>query len=139
MENEFEEKPHSYRVDLNLHHPSRDPGVITEALAIEPWFAKRKGEFVGDIEHKATTWLCHFQKGDGNAEFSETLERVVSFLSKHDSFFSTFTEEDGTVEMVLKVTVPFDDGKLLDVRLDTFFLNELAQRNVSLRVQAWSD
>jgi hypothetical protein len=138
MENELDQTSHSYSVDLNLHHPTRDPGEITKALVIEPWFAKQRGEFVGGIEHKATSWLCHFQQGDGNAEFNETLERVVSFLSKHDAFFSRFTEEDGTVEMVLKATVPFDDGKLLDLRLDPFLLNELAQRNVSLRVQAWS-
>ena len=139
MENELDQQSHSFGVDLNLHHPFRDPREITEALALKPWFAKRRGEFVGGIEHKATSWLCHLKKGSGNSEFSQTLEEVASFLSEHDPFLSAFIEEEGTIEMVLKTKVPLDHGKLLDLRLDSFLLNELAQHSVSLRVQAWSD
>lgn len=138
MQNELDQSLHSYSVDVNLHHPSLDPGEITKALATEPWFARRRGDFVGDIQHKSTSWLCHFQKGSGNVEFNKTLESFVSFLSKHHSFLSRFTEEEGTVEVVLNATVPVDEGKLFDMRLDPFLLSQLSQRNVSLRVQVWS-
>jgi hypothetical protein len=138
MQNELDQSLHSYSVDLNLHHPSCDPGEITRALATEPWFARRKGEFVGEIQHKSTSWLSHFQNGAGNAEFNKTLESFVSFLSKHDPFLRRFTEEQGAVEVVLNATVPVDEGKLFDLHLDPWFLSELSQRNVSLRVQVWS-
>jgi Domain of unknown function (DUF4279) len=138
MQNETDQVLHSYSVDLNLHHPSADPGEITKALATEPWFARKKGEFVGEIQNKFTSWLCHFQKGAGNEEFNRTLENLVSFLSMQRSFLSKFTEEEGTVEVVLNATVPVDEGKLFDLRLDPFLLRELSQRNVSLRVQVWN-
>ena len=75
IENQLDQTTHSYSVDLNLHHLTRDPGEITKALAIEPWFAKRRGELVGGIEHKTTSWLCHFHKGAGNNEFGKTLKK----------------------------------------------------------------
>jgi hypothetical protein len=138
MRNETHQALHSYSVDLNLHHPSCDPGEITEALSTEPWFARKKGEFVGEIQNKSTSWLCHFHKGAGNDEFHKTLESLVSFLSMHHSFLTKFTEEEGTVEVVLNATVPVDEGKLFDLRFDPFLLSEISQRNASLRVQVWS-
>ena len=136
MENET--SVHPYSVDLNLHHPSRDPEEITEALDTKPWFARRKGEVIANIRHKSTSWLCHFQKGSGNAEFEQTLKALMSFMSEHQSFLQRFVEEEGTAEVVLNATVPADEGKLFDLSLDPLFLSELAESGVQLRVQVWS-
>jgi hypothetical protein len=62
----------------------------------------------------------------------------MSFLSTQHSFLSKFTKEEGTIEVVLNATVPMDEGKLFDLRLDPFLLREISQRNVSLRVQVWN-
>ena len=129
---------HPYSVDLNLHHPSRDPEEITQALDMKPWFARREGEVVANIRHKFTSWLCHFQKGSGNTEFEQTLRALMSFMSKHHSFLRRFVEEKGTAEIVLNATVPVDEGKLFDLSLDSFFLSKLAENGVKLRVQVWS-
>ena len=138
MNNHPEEELHAYSVDLNLHHPSCDPGVITNALSMEPWFVKRQGDFIGEIQHRLTTWLCRFQKGVGNVAFNQTLEDIASFLVRNQAFLSSFADEEGTIELVLNATVPVDKGKLFQLRLDPWFLGELSQRNVMLRMQVWS-
>jgi len=138
MENEVSTSVHPYGVDINLHHPSCDPAEITQELATKPWFARKRGDVIAGIPHKSTSWLCHFQKGDGNVEFDQTLKALVSFISEHHSFFQRFVEEEGTAEVVLNARVPFDEGKLFDLSLDPFFLSELSQLHIQLRVQVWS-
>jgi hypothetical protein len=138
MENEQPTSAHPYSVDLNLHHPSCDPAEITRELVTKPWFARKQGDVIAGIQHKSTSWLCHFQKGSGNVEFDQTLKTLVSFIAEHHSFLRKFVEEEGTAEVVLNARVPFDEGKLFDLSLDPVFLNELSQLHIQLRVQVWS-
>lgn len=126
-----------FSIDLNLHHPSCDPGEITKALLLEPWFSRRAGDQLGDVVHRQTSWLCHFEKGAGDSEFGEALERMASLLCQHEAFFSEFTGEGGKVEVVLNSRVELEEGKLLELCLHPWFLNQLSTRNVSLRIQAW--
>jgi hypothetical protein len=138
MNNEAPTSVHPYSVDLNLHHPSCDPADITQELATNPWFARKRGDVIAGIQHKSTSWLCHFQKGTGNVEFDETLRALVSFIGEHGSFLRKFVEEEGTAEVVLNARVPFDEGKLFDLSLDPLFLTELSKMRIQLRVQVWS-
>ena len=42
-QNELDQSFHPYSVDLNLHHPSLDPGERTKALATEPSSLNKAG------------------------------------------------------------------------------------------------
>lgn len=110
------------------------PPGIRGLMAFRPATAKP----LPGIPHQSTSWLCHFQKGDGNVEFDQTLRALLLFASEHHSFLHRFVEEEGTVEVVLNSKVPFDQGKLFDLSLDPLFLGELSQLRIRLRVQVWS-
>jgi hypothetical protein len=130
-----------FKIDLNLHHPSCDPEMITETLALKPWFAKENGAKVGDVTHKQTTWLCDFRRGTFDWDFATALEDVVTLLSKHEAFFAGFVGQGGEIELVLNSAVDASGAigdKLLELSLHPWFLKQLGDRGISLRVQAWS-
>lgn len=130
-----------FKIDLNLHHPSCDPETITGALALNPWFAKKNGEKVGSVTHKKTTWLCQFRSGTFDAGFAAALEDVVTLLSEKEAFFAGFIEQGGEVELVLNSTVDTvvaDGDKVLELSLHPWFLKQLGEHGINLRMQAWS-
>ncbi len=127
-----------FKIDLNLHHPSCDPEMVTEALALQPWFAKKTGAKIGNVTHKRTTWLCNFRRGTSESEFAAALEDVVTLLSEHESFIAGFIEQGGEVELVLNSTVDTEGDKLLELSLHPWFLKQIGERGINLRVQAWS-
>jgi hypothetical protein len=130
-----------FKIDLNLHHPSCDPETITAALALKPWFAKENGDKVGNVTHKKTAWLCQFRRGTFDEGFATALEDVVTLLSDYEAFFAEFIEQGGEVELVLNSTVDtaVEEGdKLLELSLHPWFLKQLGEHGINLRVQAWS-
>ena len=130
-----------FKINLNLHHPSCDPETITETLALKPWFVKKNGDKVGNVTHKKTTWLCQFRSGRFDSKFATALEDVVTLLSKHEAFFAGFIEQGGEVELVLNSTVDTvvaKGDKLLELNLHPWFLKQLGEHGINLRMQAWS-
>jgi len=127
-----------FKINLNLHHPSCNPETITETLGLKPWFAKEKGTKIGNITHKRTTWLCKFRSGTFESEFASALEDVVTLLSEHEPFIAGFLGQGGEVELELNSTVDTEGDKLLELSLHPWFLKQLGDRGINLRVQAWS-
>jgi hypothetical protein len=127
-----------FKINLNLHHPSCDPEMVTDALGLKPWFAKRQGTKTGDVIHKQTTWLCKFRGGTSEAEFAEALEDVVTLLSKHEPFIDEFIQQGGEIELELNLAVDTDGDKLLELSLHHWFLKQLGEHGINLRMQAWS-
>jgi hypothetical protein len=66
---------------------------------------------------------------------------VVTLLSKHEAFFAGFIEQGGEVELVLNSmvdTVVAKGDKLLELNLHPWFLKQLGEHGINLRMQAWS-
>jgi Domain of unknown function (DUF4279) len=127
-----------FGIDLNLHHPSCDPQAITTALSLEPWFSAKHGQQIGSVTHKTAAWLCHFRKGTLDSEFERALDDVVSLVSEQEAFISEFVEQGGELEIVLNSTVETKGSKLFELRLHSWFLKQIAERGINLRVQVWS-
>lgn len=130
-----------FKINLNLHHPSCAPETITETLALKPWFAKKNGDKVGNVIHKKTTWLCQFRSGTFDSEFATALEDTVTLLSKHEVFFAGFIEQGGEVELVLNSMVDTEvakGDKLLELSLHPWFLKQLGEHGINLRMKVWS-
>jgi hypothetical protein len=134
----METKIDQFGVDLNLHHPACDPQAITKAFSLEPWFSKKCGEQVGPVTHKTTAWLCHFRKGALDSDFEKALDDVVSLVSEQEAFISKFVEQGGEIEIVLNSTVETTGSKLFELSLSSWFLKQLADRGINLKVQIWS-
>jgi hypothetical protein len=131
-------KPDHFEVDLHLHHPTLDPQLISEALSLEPWFSVKCGEQIGSVKHKKSSWLCHFQEGDLDSEFSSTLDDLASLLSLKEAFFSDFVEGGGDIEVLLNSAVQITGDKIFELSLHPWFLQEIGKRSVGLRVCAWN-
>jgi hypothetical protein len=98
----------------------------------------KKGDKVGNVIHKQTTWLCKFRSGTFDSEFASALEDVVALISEHERFIAGFIEQGGEVELVLNSTVDAEGDKLLELSLHPWFLKQIGERGINLRVQAWS-
>ena len=127
-----------FKINLNLHHPSCDPEMVTKALALKPWFTKEKGAKIGNVTHKQTTWLCNFRNGRSESEFTAALEDVVTLLSEHEPFVAEFIQQGGEIELELNSAVDTEGDKLLELSLHPWFLKQLGERGINLRMQAWS-
>jgi len=134
----METKIDQFGIDLNLHHPSCDPQAITDALSLKPWFSAKQGEQIGSVTHKTAAWLCHFRKGTLDSEFDKALEDVVSLVSEREAFISAFVAQGGEIEVVLNSTVETTGSKLFELRLHSWFLKQLAERSINLRLQVWA-
>jgi len=134
----METKIDQFGIDLNLHHPECDPQAITKAFSLEPWFLAKQGERLGSVTHKTAAWLCHFRKGTLDSEFERALDDVVSLVSEQEAFISKFVEQGGELEIVLNSTVETTGSKLFELRLHSWFLKQIAERGINLRVQIWS-
>jgi hypothetical protein len=127
-----------FEVDLNLHHPSCAPQVVSEAFSLEPWFSVKSGEQIGSVKHKKSSWLCHFRMGDLDSDFSNALDDIVSLLSLKDAFISEFIEGGGEIEVVLNSAVQIVGDKVFELSLHPWFLQEIGKRSIALKVSAWN-
>jgi hypothetical protein len=134
----METKIDQFKIDLNLHHPSCDPQAITEALSMKPWFSAKKGEQIGSVTRKTTVWLCHFRVGKRDSEFTQALEDFVSLVSEQEAFISKLIEEGGEIEISFNPTVETTGNKLYELSLHSWFLKQLAERSINLRLQVWA-
>lgn len=129
-----------FRLDLNLHHPSCDPGEITKELLLTPWFAVKHGIKIGPVLHRNTAWLCRFRDGNSGPDFTRALEDTASLVSEHEVFIARFIEQGGEVELVLNSAIDsnFTSGdKVMELSLSPTFLSTLSDRGIQLRVQVW--
>lgn len=126
-----------FSIDLHLHHPSCEPNDITEALSLEPWFSRRVGDQIGKVVQRSTSWLCHFQRGEGETKFGEALEKLTLLISQREDFLLKFTGEGGQIEVALNSWTEIEEGKLFELCLYPVFLNQLSIHKISLRIQVW--
>ena len=128
----------TFWLDFSLRHPSCEPESITAALNLKPLSASRSGSKVGAATRRFTHWMCKFREGIGDEDFARSLEEVLSFHDASTDFFHQFIASGGEVEVAINQVIKMDDGILFKLTLDHEFLKACGERQISLRVQAWS-
>jgi hypothetical protein len=123
----------SFSFELALRHPSRDPTEISQILAIQPKICWK----AGDESYNKSIWRCEFARGIAAANFEAALEKFIAFISGHGSFLQGFYEDDGEIELILNSHVEPDHGRVLDVRLSAWFLQEISENGVGLQLNGW--
>ncbi|HEY6765749.1 MAG TPA: hypothetical protein VI386_13340, partial [Candidatus Sulfotelmatobacter sp.] len=112
---------HSFWLDLTLHHPSYDPGTITQTLGLQPWHSAKVGQTLGTITRNSTVWMLHFREGVKDEEFAQALEDFTAFLEKNRDFLKILITEGGEALLTINKSIAFDDGILLRLQLQPFF------------------
>jgi hypothetical protein len=128
----------SFWLDLALHHPNCDPRVIAQSLGLQPWFSAKAGQPLGTLIRNTTVCMFHFREGMKDEEFAQALEDFITFLETNRGFLETFIAEGGAITLTLNRSIAFDDGVLLRLQLQPFFLEVLGDHGVGLELQAWS-
>jgi hypothetical protein len=88
---------------------------------------------------KRTVWKCIFYEGTKNEEFAQSLEAFIHLLKVKQKFLNIFTAEGGEISLTLNRSIAFDDGVLMQLELQPFFLQVLGDYGVGLQIQAWSE
>jgi len=128
----------TFWLDISLRHPSCEPESITAALNLKPLSASRSGSKIGAATRRFTHWMCKFREGIGDENFARSLTDVLLFFDALTGFFQQFSTSGGEVEFAINQVVKMDDGILFKLTLDHEFLKACGERQISLRVQAWS-
>ena len=71
-------------------------------------------------------------------ELAQALEDFITFLQINRDFLETLIAEGGAILLTLNKSIAFDDGVLVRLRLQPFFLEVLGDHGVGLELQAWS-
>jgi hypothetical protein len=125
-------------LDLVMHHPSCDPVSITEALGLFPRAKLNAGQTIGTITQKSTFWMSRYRSGIDSEEFGQALEDFLAFLEAHSDYLRTFISEGGDIQLSIDQNVAWDDGIIMKLKLEPYFIQELGTYPVGLTVQAWS-
>jgi hypothetical protein len=127
-----------FRLVLVMHHTSRDPASITEALGLTPVAKLEAGLEIGTVIQKSTFWMTHYRSGDSNEEFAQALDDFLAFLDTHSKYLRSFISEGGEIQLSINQNVAWDDGIIMELKLEPYFIQELGTYPVGLTVQAWS-
>ena len=99
-----------------------------------------QGARFGSVTKTSSRWYGQLAVGSGPAEFQAALARVISFLAQHEHFLAGFRDGGGEIKVVLNhPALDQPNGIAFDLQLSPVLLGHLANRNVGLRVRAWSD
>jgi hypothetical protein len=131
-------KRDAFWVDVTAHHESCDPGELTDALGLTPWFSSRRGDVVGTLARNSTVWMAHFREGNGDREWAESLEDLLSYTESRKEYLGKFARSGGDIEVSINQAVGMQDGILFKLQLDSRVLKVCGENGISLRVQAWS-
>lgn len=129
-----------FSIEIDLGHPSCDPLRISEKFSLEPSWFWRQGARFGSVTKSSSRWFGQLARGSGAAEYEAALAEVGSFLGHHETFLAEFRDGGGEIEIVLNHSVLAEPkGVAFDLQLSPVFLTHLANRNIGLRVRAWSN
>lgn len=128
-----------FTIEIALTHPTFDPQQITSVLSVEPTYSWKSGDQIGTSVKRATHWYGRLSAGPSPDEFSAELSAVLQMLTHSQAFFEKFAHGGGTGELILNHNVAQEtEGKVLELRLGTLFLSQIASAGLGLRVQGWN-
>jgi hypothetical protein len=131
------EKADDFRVSLCVRHPALRPEAISASLHVEPQLSWGVGDVLGGRVRSSTLWHGTLVEGSGEAYFESALESVLAMLATSESLLRRITSSDGDVSLSIRLVAAAQDGKAAEMRLNTPFLQALAQLNIELVFEVW--
>jgi hypothetical protein len=129
----------SFWIDLHLHHPSCDPGRITQELRLEPSHSAKVGsQMTGTILRKSTVWMVGYREGSTDSEFTQALGDCIDLLEAHRGFFQSLVNDGGDILFKVNQIVDYQKGIMFSLWLESSLLEALGRNKASLEIQAWS-
>jgi hypothetical protein len=127
--------PYKYKVSLRIFHPTIDPQVLTDTLALQPRTTHRVGERrttpTGTLlegNYDRSYWHTPFTPRD-DSDVGNFLARTVERLRQHGSFFKDIRDTGGAVELFIGL---FADGVNIGATLTHDLLAAIGDMGIDL-------
>ena len=128
-------------LNLLISHPSMDPGLITDQLALKPQLTQRngdqivtpKGKVAGGL-YKWTKWR-YFIELENSDLLNDEIHSLITILYVKRQFFNEIRLEDGKSIMYINHSCQ----EHLNLVLDPEVLEKLCKMSMSFGVEIFND